>query len=43
MTCILSFVVQIQLEILHDMDKGVFLIVSKFGSDTTSHFSAVTE
>ena len=43
MACILSFVVRIQLRILHDIDKGVFLIVTKFGSDTTSHFSAVTE
>ena len=43
MKCILSSVVQIQLEILHDMDKGVFLIVRKFGCDTKSHFSAVTE
>ena len=41
--CILSFVVQIQLKILHDIDKCVFLIVTKFGSDTTCHFSAVTE
>ena len=43
MGCILSFVVRIQLKILHDMDKGVFLIVRKFGIDTTSHFSAVPE
>ena len=43
MACILCFVVQIQLKILHDIDKRVLLIVTKFGSDTTSHFSAVTE
>ena len=43
MACILSFVLRIQLKILHDVDKGVFLIVRKFGSDTASHFSAVTE
>ena len=42
MACILSFVVQIRPKILHDIDKSVFLIVTKFGSDT-SHFSAVTE
>ena len=38
MACILSFVVRIQLKILHDIDKSVFLIVTKFGSDATSHF-----
>ena len=43
MACILSFVVPIQLKILHDIDKSVFLIVTKFGSDTMSHLSAVTE
>ena len=46
MAFILSVVVGIELKILHDMDKSVFLIVRKFGSDTTSHFScfsAVTE
>ena len=43
MACILSFVARIQLKILHDIDKYVFLIVTKFGSNTTSHFSAVTE
>ena len=43
MAYILSFVVQIQLKILHDIDKCVPLIVTKFGSDTTSHFSAITE
>ena len=43
MAYILSFVVRIQLKILHDIDKCVLLIVTKFGSDTTSHFSAVTE
>ena len=43
MACILSFVVQIELKILHDMDKYVFLIVRKFGSDTTSHFFVVAE
>ena len=42
MACIASFVVRIQLEIFHDIYKSVFLIVTKFGSDTTSHFSAVT-
>ena len=43
MTCILSFVMQIQLKILHDIGKCVFLIVTKFGSDTMSHFSTVTK
>ena len=43
MACILSSVVLIQLKILHDIDKCVFPIVTKFGSDMTSHFSAVTE
>ena len=43
MACILSFVGRIQLEILHDIDKCVLLTVTKFESDTTSHFSAVTE
>ena len=43
MACILSFVMRIQLKIIHDIDKYVFLIITKFGSDTTSHFSAVTE
>ena len=38
-----GFVVRIQLKILHDIDKRVFLVVIKFRSDTTSHFSAVTE
>ena len=42
MACILSFVMRIQLKILHDIDKCVFLIVTKLGSDT-SYFSAVTE
>ena len=42
MACILSFVVRIELKILHDLDKCVFLIVRKFGSDT-SHFFVVTE
>ena len=42
MACILSFVVRIQLKTLHDIDKSVFLIVTKFVSDTTSHFSVVT-
>ena len=41
--CISSFVVRIQLKILHDIDKSVFLTVTKFWSDTTGHFSAVTE
>ena len=43
MARILSFIVQIPLKILHDIDKCVLLFVTKFGSDTTSHFSAVTE
>ena len=43
MLCILSFVVRIQLKILHDIDKSVFLTVTKSGSDMTSHLSAVTE
>ena len=43
MVCILSFVVRIQLKILHDIDKCVVLTVTTFGSDTTSHISAVTE
>ena len=43
MACILSFVMRIQLKILHDVDRCVFLIVKKFRSATTSHFSAVTE
>ena len=42
MACILSFVMRIQLKILHDIDKCVFLI-AKFGSDMASHFSDVTE
>ena len=42
MACIVSFVKRIQLKILHDIEKCV-LIVTKFGSDTMSHFSAVTE
>ena len=43
MACILSFVVRIQLKILHDIGNCVNLIITKFGSDTTSYFSAVTE
>ena len=43
MACILSFVVPIQLKKLHDIDKCFLLILTKFGSDTTSHFSAVNE
>ena len=43
MACILSFVVRIELKILHHLDKCVLLIVRKFGSDTTSHFFVVTE
>ena len=43
MACILSFVVRIQLKILLDIDKCVLLIVTKFVSDSKSHFSAVTE
>ena len=42
MVCIFNFVVLVQLKILHDIDKGVFLIVTRFGSDMTSHFSAGT-
>ena len=41
--CILSFVVQIQLNILHDIDKSVFLIVIKFRNDAKSHCSIVTK
>ena len=43
MGCILSFVERIWLKILHDIEKCVLLIVAKYGSDTTSHFSVVTE
>ena len=43
MACILSFVERIQLKILHDIEKCVLLNVTEFGSDTMSHFSAVTE
>ena len=43
MACIASFMARIQPKILHDLDKCVFLVVTKFGSDTTSHFSAVTD
>ena len=43
MACILSFVERIQLKIWHDIEKCVLLIVTKFGSDTMSHFAAVTE
>ena len=43
MACILNFDVWVQLKSLLDIDKSVFLIVTKFGSDTTSHFSAVSE
>ena len=43
MACILSFVMQIQLKILHGIDKSIFLIVTKFGSDMMSHFPVVTE
>ena len=43
MACIFSFVERIQLKILHDIEKCVLLIVTKFGSDTMSHFSAVME
>ena len=43
MACILSFVERIKLKILHDNEKCVLLIVTKFGSDTMSHFSAVTD
>ena len=43
MACISSFVERIQLQILQDIEKCILLIVTKFGSDTMSHFSAVTE
>ena len=43
MAYILSFVMRIKLKILHYIDKCVLFIVTKFGSNTTSHFSAVTE
>ena len=43
MACILSFFELIQLKILHDIEKCVLLIITKFGSDTMSHFSAITE
>ena len=43
MVCILSFVERIQLKILHDIETCILLNVTKFGSDTMSHFSAVTE
>ena len=42
MACILSFLEGIQLKVLHEIEKCV-LILTKFGSDTMSHFSAVTE
>ena len=43
MACILSFVERIKLKILHGIEKCVLLIVTKFGSDTMSDFSAVTD
>ena len=43
MACILSYVERIQWKILHDVEKYVLLIVTKFRSYTMSHFSAVTE
>ena len=43
MAYIFSFVMRIQLKILHDIDKRFPLIVTKFGSDTTSHVSAIIE
>ena len=43
MAFILSFVERIQLKILHDIEKCVLLIVTKFRSYTMSQFSAVTE
>ena len=43
MACILNFVMLIQLKILHYIDKRVYCIVTKFGSDMASHFSAVTK
>ena len=43
MACILSFVERIQLKTLHVIEKCVLLIVTKFGIDTMSHLSAVTE
>ena len=43
MACILSFIMWIQLNILNDIDKYVFLIITEVGSDITSHFSAITK
>ena len=43
MACTLSFFWRIQPKILHDIDKGVFPIVTKFGSDMAGHLSAVTK
>ena len=40
MACILSFFMRIQMKFLHDIGECVFLIVTKFGSDSTSHSSA---
>ena len=37
MAGILSFVERIQMKILHDIEKCVLLIVTKFGGDTMSH------
>ena len=43
MACILSFVVRNQRKTSHDLDKSVFVIIRKIGSDKTSPFSAVTK
>ena len=43
MACILSVIVRIEMKILHDIDKVVLLIVTKFRNDTTSHISAVNK
>ena len=43
MACILIFIERKQLNIWHDIEKCVLLIVTKFGSDTMRPFAAVTE
>ena len=43
MACILSWGMRIQLQILHDIVKSVFLIITKFGNVMTSHCSVVTK
>ena len=43
MACISSWGMQIQLKILHDMVKSVFLIITKFGNAMISHCSVVTK